>query len=1370
MDGFSDDRIHFSDGAMSADDRDGDNKTKRPEGSAEGLGAEEIDYFEAEMSGDDEEDGDKKTKRPAPPALRREGEGGGVGQGKADPLNGIGAAAAESPGRQAPLRLVQQTENEEATEGGGGGGQVKGDAAESPGEQPPSSRGNTSPALRVEAQKESPPGGDGGTKETEAEISEPTPPNPPASDFTIYYPHEVLGRTCLEKIQDVQEKWSPSIGRLVKVWQTHQDYASIAMQNFTIEMAKLNGEIKELEARTRESLSSEAEDADSDPRISPEEELDIMTGATNHVLDGMKKDRDSFRDRVKQLQADVQISEGNIRADASSIEDHGQKNKDLIDAQKNLRNLESHIHSAIALQVERDRNDRMIQLKAEMRKNKENKEDAHTQLYKVHNNIKRAFQASIQKTYDRLENDLKEAQNHFKTVKLLESKYQDAQQKLDQVGIDLCRVSELLVVPESTEGHYDSIIARIMQKHGRISEPPEFDGDWESECNKKEKTPNLYQILPAYFASSDNGDNFLVYHDMGTGKTCTIALMVLQMAMQQYNALPMEPVQKQESSVGCLVLAQKDSAVSKFTAELRDCGLKLLNDFQKKTGVWCKIDGAVKGPRDDEISSPNPSDRTHHRRQWRFYKTKPEEKKTSPFFVASFQTITHDYHHPPGVGVIKTSGGSEKGLPAYVIVDEAHNLYDPAGLGADGFGKKRVHEYAAELERQFNIPNTERSKVIFLTGTPTTGTLSNLLRLLRLLGPSVREVLKNTEGEEKLLHEYFQKTPLKTKQSFRPYTWRHGLKEKIGKALKGKISYVSMANDPRVFAQFGIYLNVPTAKGKILLVPKRKNVHVENSASGAIIIQNEAKDAFEIDKDSLQSGTKYVLVKTRPQKSHQFKTATELGKHRIFRKYASDDAHFPAWEAVFSLVQSNETDSLDEGPTTYLKHFFYYDNDARGDIKDFEDAFIKKFYKNNIDDGKSYLIPSFSDIIKDAKNLDDDDDCSEKTEKIIIESIKAFQEKENYGQKGIAVYLRRQKAQNGQSEKAVAKINLNLITRFECVYNSVANKDGTLIRYVFVSREFKEGLSLFGTRFVHVLSPPQTERALQQAVRRALRYCGMKYVGDRKKWFVTVLLYCANYEAFDQISQQRMQALTQAEQYHVMNGQRCEKISKMRIMPGSDPVDNFLELLKEYAVDCNALSPVNKVRCAEKPSAAETPGCGQLWKYEDESEWSSKKARGDCSNDLKLRSLADEKNLSLHDEILRALLNTSKINNAAWKDERIAPPKNTAGFILDADEAPLMLFESLMKKEADGNTGHQLANAVRIFLNKRYAESKMTQEKNQYSQKAKRVAEAYFQFKRMESSIESERSHERNHILLPYPDVDVVNHRADAKTKKLIPR
>ena len=81
---------------------------------------------------------------------------------------------------------------------------------------------------------------------------------------------------------------------------------------------------------------------------------------------------------------------------------------------------------------------------------------------------------------------------------------------------------------------------------------------------------------------------------------------------------------------------------------------------------------------------------------------------------------------------------------------------------------------------------------------------------------------------------------------------------------------------------------------------------------------------------------------------------------------------------------------------------------------------------------------------------------------------------------------------------------------FEAIFNDhMYNNEGQLIRFILLDTGFKEGISLFNIKHVHIMEPQASSGDMTQAVGRAIRFCGHKGTKYEYKvgWKVSVYLY-----------------------------------------------------------------------------------------------------------------------------------------------------------------------------------------------------------------------------------------------------------------------
>jgi len=1080
-----------------------------------------------------------------------------------------------------------------------------------------------------------------------------------------YAPLDASEKTRLQQCIERETKRvskGDSSDTAVQQWKEEEERAENIRLRFDENMRLLETEIRELEMSSEQmKMLIEEDDEEGDAHeilyTSPEDRKKILDDVHSdpryvELLDTLSQQRR----RKTELEKSHDETE--------HLDDENKIKAQILELRKRIREVERDAHVFEAAEVANRTSRRLLELASDRIRNHPMKRHS---LLQAHRREKRDFVKRLQSAAASLSEGrakIKEGRQHAEELR---SELRLAHKESLHAIADLCRSTERVSVPAVNSASYDASVAQILEKFGRIQSPPAFDEDWTPGCKMTGPIePNVYQRIPAALANPDNGSNLLVYHDMGTGKTCTLVLLLLQLAIYYWN----HP--GDEGAAGCLVLVQNDNAIISYTSELfskkKRCGYDILDHFRKETGVTMETTGDYEAGSDVAASeSVNGKEGPPHKSKQSSGKaTTPQMKWTfknsdeSPFFVVVFKRMSQKLTSPP------TGWVEELPKRGAVIVDEAHNLEDPMNM------KTRDKNHTSEYLRQLK-DHGKNLKLIFLTGTPTTGRLWRLLKLLEILTktkyPLLEEAqnlpLKEATQQERHLHdafdakladEFFEKEGSK-------YVWKQPELDKFRKSLKGTVSYVTMANDPRVFARFAVSLNIPQAQQPGMASSRYLS---PADCNGAVISETgtgrDFKAEFKVDFEN--TGTNYVLVKTRMQDSFKSRTKEkDANSHDVFLPYKNEKL-VPAWNAVITLVSANAANT---------KHFFFYDFPSRVAIPtDFGNAFAEGLLRENPFMmrlmKKSGTIPTFRSVIKEifpGKKIT----C---TEPGLIEK---FMARAAGPHGGIAVDI------TGRTDKddpdSVENMDL-----FDCIYNHPANKEGSLIKYVFAGKGQKEGLSLFSTQYVHVLSPPASERSLQQAVRRALRYCGMKDL-DKRNWFVTVLLYCAD-SGGKKCCQDRY----------------CDNLKTWSIMPGvaSHPVDLVLQALQENAVDCEILQPLTKVRChGDALQGGKKFACASLWGLSSE-----QLGRDDpgCDENLRLPDASAMEEASPRDEQLRVLLNRDEALKRL-AGTILKKPSVTTGFDLSPSKSAMDMYRDLMQDAT-------LAEAVRRFLADRH--KKLTEE------------------------------------------------------------
>jgi hypothetical protein len=142
------------------------------------------------------------------------------------------------------------------------------------------------------------------------------------------------------------------------------------------------------------------------------------------------------------------------------------------------------------------------------------------------------------------------------------------------------------------------------------------------------------------------------------------------------------------------------------------------------------------------------------------------------------------------------------------------------------------------------------------------------------------------------------------------------------------------------------------------------------------------------------------------------------------------------------------------------------------------------------------------------------------------------------------------------------KMNANL-SQIKDIFNSDANKNGSLIRVIIASNNFNEGLDLKAVNHIHLFEPLVTVEMEKQAIGRAVRQCSHSQY-DHKKWSVRVHRYIASKPLNIELD-----TLTADEIIHT------EALERYKVM------QTILESMKLAAIDCKITSDFHGIdKCA----------------------------------------------------------------------------------------------------------------------------------------------------------------------------------------------
>ena len=134
-------------------------------------------------------------------------------------------------------------------------------------------------------------------------------------------------------------------------------------------------------------------------------------------------------------------------------------------------------------------------------------------------------------------------------------------------------------------------------------------------------------------------------------------------------------------------------------------------------------------------------------------------------------------------------------------------------------------------------------------------------------------------------------------------------------------------------------------------------------------------------------------------------------------------------------------------------------------------------------------------------------------EKLTVEKAKAVNRSKSTLTPGKKRYLLAIQSELGEEGSAGAGKNLHELVG---IYNSAANKDGSLCHVFLASQSFNEGLDLKAVRHIHIFEPLVTMASDLQTIGRARRYCSHADLDITKdEWTVQIHRYFADLPRLD---------------------------------------------------------------------------------------------------------------------------------------------------------------------------------------------------------------------------------------------------------------
>ena len=557
-------------------------------------------------------------------------------------------------------------------------------------------------------------------------------------------------------------------------------------------------------------------------------------------------------------------------------------------------------------------------------------------------------------------------------------------------------------------------------------------------CNDNAINNSLPQeLIPLYMHPHSPYHGLLVYHSVGSGKT-----KVAQDILSNY---------EQKRRVWITKKKLKDALIS-TNGDLYKCGKY---DFQVDPLKHILV---------LTFNEANELVRNRIRDQDRSYKpsTKvfPYLFKQMTSFIIKNEILVPDLNieNDPFQGCI-------------IIVDEAHNIINKPVLA-------RVIQGSVYAKS---------SKVVLLTATPfafnDVNTAVKLMRILLL--PSRYEKFKNN-----MTHIY--------------RGWTKEYESKILDSLAGVISYYDPRDDARLFAQQNLSDD---------LIPNKTSLNrIENTYPiRAICYEIDVHDHIQFKPPPAFDISKYKFEKTDEDKYYE-----QIIKDQYRNKFI---------KASFNRsigVSVNSTDAIIalekmKANNTEINFKTYFDTTIQSianevmldfvstgqDIsrrktknrfsmtKSVHSTVVDALIMSNNRSGKhliySRLTPgrNSTHYLSGAERfyLSLKSKLRSNPKMMLVENDKEGMNnyKANAGGKTVTVLL---KNKNKSSD------NNDTTQFFLKQYNHQDNWKGTNIKYIILDSMYNEGISLYDTRYVHILEPPKSFSDMEQIIGRAIRRCG----------------------------------------------------------------------------------------------------------------------------------------------------------------------------------------------------------------------------------------------------------------------------------------
>lgn len=667
-----------------------------------------------------------------------------------------------------------------------------------------------------------------------------------------------------------------------------------------------------------------------------------------------------------------------------------------------------------------------------------------------------------------------------------------------QTKINLSSIKKMEKTINAEESQFLDDLRDLLSENGLSFK--DYEKEYEGACFSKEYLIKPHQKFLYNFSRPNVEGNLLVYQDMGTGKTCGIIQCILSIAKYYANA-------PQTTPIGILLLLQNLDNKTLYIREF-DKGCQYMEEGVQIKKVAENIrEILIPGiPLFYLISSDN---------NLRFYRKNESNNKNETFVYVTISKMTNKVNGNPKIFKKENYYMPSKG--GAVIVDEAHNLINPAYLKTIG-NSPILQEYKKGIFES-------KVKKIFFTGTPSND-FTKTEYIFQLLNMLVYRKFSNKIDNWFKESDYFNPDG----------TFIPEKKNELIDRIKHVISYFSYQYDYSVF---------PKLEANVKYAP---NTRFTDDKGGLLLNYDDSTKEFM--KSGETEGRPAIYVKVKPTSSNSDRGRRGLAKTKTHTFKTADNKH----EAIAYMVYYNIN----------AKHFFFMDVPTAS--RPGMEIFAKKKLMDNLNTiSGNNKNEKFQLLQLGLKWFIKDVDIPEFQTKL-FDHIDRLKQKSNSNififviLEGKTVIQRKNNSEDLHfSFKKTTNRMVDPISLFKFLYNHEKNKDGRYIKFVFGTQDFKEGLDLFSTTYVHFLAPPESISVYEQALARAARFCSFRHVSDKTKHFYTPILY---FEDDEKESRRVFRIISQKK----------------------TPTELVLDLMKEVSVDCSLHTSKTKIKCNSKTS------------------------------------------------------------------------------------------------------------------------------------------------------------------------------------------